>query len=188
VITLKVVQPIRDLDKLAEIMAYLKATSERNYIMFLIGIYTGLRISDILKLKVIDVQGDYIKIRENKKGKLNRLIITPDLKKPLRKYIAAKDDNEYLIVCRKGKNKPILRETAYQISSDAAKQCGLKEIGTHTLRKTFGYHFYQSTKGIAMLQNLLNHTDPDYTLRYIGVNQDSRDNAMRKFRYHLPSI
>jgi integrase len=58
----------------------------------------------------------------------------------------------------------------------------LDEIGTHTLRKTFGYHFYQQTKDVAMLQEIFNHSSPAITLKYIGVNQDSMDRAMTKFK------
>jgi integrase len=49
------VQPIRDPEKIEAIKQFLKERNERNYILFLIGVNTGLRISDILKLKVSDV-------------------------------------------------------------------------------------------------------------------------------------
>ncbi|MEH7122098.1 tyrosine-type recombinase/integrase [Bacillus sp. JJ1773] len=184
---MKVVQPIRNLEKLAEILSYLKATNERNYIMFMLGIHTGLRISDILKLRVRDVKGNYIDIKEEKRDKNNRVLIIFDLKKALKSFISGKPDHHFLIKSRKGKNKAIRRETAYQILNDAARHFGVTEIGTHTLRKTFGYHFYQETKDIATLQDILNHSNPDYTLRYIGINQDKKDTAMKGFRFKLPS-
>ena len=58
----------------------------------------------------------------------------------------------------------------------------MDSIGTHTLRKTFGYHFYQKYKDIALLQELFNHSAPSVTLRYIGINQDMIDDAMREFK------
>lgn len=176
------VQPIRDLEKLEAIKEYLKFRNERDYIMFMVGINTGLRISDILKLKVKDVSSDYISMREQKTGKQKRIILTPSLKRILKKYIAEKDPSEYLIRSRKGENKPIGRSMAYRILNDAARHVRLNEIGTHTLRKTFGYHFYQQTKDVAMLQELFNHHSPKVTLRYIGVNQDSLDKAILKFK------
>ncbi|MBF5067517.1 tyrosine-type recombinase/integrase, partial [Salmonella enterica subsp. enterica serovar Istanbul] len=91
-------------------------------------------------------------------------------------------DGDYLIKSRQGANRPIDRSTAYRILRDAAKHVGLTDIGTHTLRKTFGYHFYMQTKNVALLQELLNHSRPDITLRYIGINQDTLDKAMDKFR------
>ena len=63
---------------------------------------------------------------------------------------------------------------AYQI----IRSMGIKEkIGTHTLRKTFGYHAYIKTKNIALIQKLLNHSSPSVTLRYIGITQDDLDNV-----------
>jgi integrase len=176
------VQPIRDMEKVDFIKEYLKQQNERNYIMFLIGINTGLRISDILKLKVKDLSGEYISMREQKTGKQKRIIFTPSLKRALKTYIADKDPEEFIIKSRKGVNRPIGRSMAYRILNEAAKQVKLKEIGTHTLRKTFGYHFYQQTKDVAMLQELFNHHSPKVTLRYIGVNQDSLDKAILKFK------
>jgi len=58
----------------------------------------------------------------------------------------------------------------------------MDSIGTHTLRKTFGYHFYQKYKDIALLQELFNHSAPSVTLRYIGINQDMIDVAMKEFK------
>lgn len=65
------VEPIRDLDVVMDIAEYLKGKSDRNYVMFMFGIYTGLRISDILKFRVRDVRDkDAVYIREKKTGKV----------------------------------------------------------------------------------------------------------------------
>jgi integrase len=176
------VQPIRDPELITAIKNYLRQRSDRNYILFILGINTGLRISDILKLKVKDLKASHIRLRETKTRKNKRIQITPALKKELRWYIEGKDDEEYLIKSRNGYNRPIDRSTAYKILRSAAEYVSLDEIGTHTLRKTFGYHFYAQTKDVAMLQEIFNHSSPQITLRYIGVNQDSMDKAMNKFR------
>ncbi|RDE34161.1 site-specific integrase [Parageobacillus thermoglucosidasius] len=176
------VQPIRDPEKIEAIKRFLKEQNERNYMLFLIGINTGLRISDILKLKVGDVKGTHISIREKKTGKQKRIRITPSLKRELKRYIEGKNDDEYLIKSRNGRNKPIGRSMAYKILRKTAERFHLDEIGTHTLRKTFGYHFYQQTKDVAMLQEIFNHSSPAITLKYIGVNQESMDRAMTKFK------
>ena len=63
------VQPIRDMDTILDIARYLRKKSERDYVMFVTGIYSGLRISDILKLRVRDVrEKDHIYMREKKTG------------------------------------------------------------------------------------------------------------------------
>ncbi|GAE27014.1 phage integrase [Halalkalibacter wakoensis JCM 9140] len=176
------VQPIRDPKKIHDIGEFLRKASERNYMFFFLGINTGLRIKDILNLKVKDVSGHYLSLREFKTKKQKRQRITPDLHRELKKYCAGMKADEFLFQSRKGTNKPIVRETAYRILREAAEAHGLDEIGCHTLRKTFGYHFYNQTKDIALLQKLLNHTSQAETLRYIGVDQDAMDNAMKKFK------
>ncbi|WNF36423.1 site-specific integrase [Bacillaceae bacterium IKA-2] len=180
---MKFVQPIRDMEKVAEIMEFLLEQSDRNHMLFLTGIYTGLRISDILSLKSKDVQGKYIDIKEKKTRKSKIIPIIPEYRREIKKYIADKDDDEYLFKSRKGLNKPIHRGMAYKILRSAAYVCGLENIGTHTLRKTFGYHMYSSTKDVAMLQNIFNHSTPEHTLRYIGITQDSIEKAMMKLSY-----
>jgi integrase len=176
------VQPIRDPEIIASIKNFLKSESERNYMLFVTGINSGLRISDILLLKVKDAKKSHISLRETKTGKQKRIQITPALKRELKKYIENKDDDEFLFKSREGRNKPIGRSMAYKILRAAAEEFCLDEIGTHTLRKTFGYHFYYQTKDVAMLQEIFNHSSPQITLRYIGVNQDSMDKAMNKFK------
>ena len=59
------VEPIRDINTVWDIADYLGEKSERNKIMFLFGIYVGIRVSDILSLKVRDVRDmNYVSIRE----------------------------------------------------------------------------------------------------------------------------
>ncbi|TNO67015.1 site-specific integrase [Bacillus cereus] len=176
------VQPIRNPEQIQQIKEYLKEKNERNYILFVMGINTGLRISDILKLRVGDLKGSHISMREMKTGKQKRIQITATLKRELKWYIGDMEDNEYLIKSRQGKNRPIGRSMAYKILSTTAAKFGLDEIGTHTLRKTFGYHMYMQTKNIALLMEIFNHSSERVTLRYIGVNQDAMDKAMTRFR------
>ncbi|MEB8773376.1 site-specific integrase, partial [Bacillus cereus] len=162
------VQPIRDSEQIQQIKEYLKEKNARNYILFVMGINTGLRISDILKLKVGDLKGSHISMREMKTGKQKRIQITAALKRELRWFNENREDDEYLLKSRQGKNRPIGRSMAYKILSGAAAEFGLDEIGTHTLRKTYGYHMYMQTKNIALLMEIFNHSSEKVTLRYIG--------------------
>ena len=57
-----------------------------------------------------------------------------------------------------------------------------ENVGTHTLRKTFGYHFYKQTKDVAMLQNILNHSVQNITLRYIGITQDMIELELKQIK------
>jgi len=179
---MNLVQPIRDKDILKDIKKWLKDTNERNYILFLLGINTGLRISDILRLRVRDVQGWDIFIREKKTRKPKQIKMPSELKKEIRQYVKDKDSSEFLIKSRQGKNKPITRGMAYVILTEVAEEFGLERIGTHSLRKTYGYHHYKQFKDVAALQKIFNHSDPSITLRYIGIEQDSLNEMQRKFK------
>lgn len=175
------VEPIRDKAKLEELKALLKKQSARNGFLLNFGVNTGLRISDILPLKVRDVRGkSHILITEKKTGKRKRFKINQQLQAAIRDYTHGMDDDEYLFASSK-RPQPITRVRAYQIINGAARKVGLSEIGTHTLRKTFGYHFYQRTRDIATLQMIFNHSHPSITLRYIGITQDLIDEAVDGF-------
>ena len=91
--------------------------------------------------------------------------------------------NEYLFTSNRTTtaDKPITRDTAYKAINRVAQRMGLQDIGTHTMRKTFGYHFYQKTKDVALLMQLFNHSAPSITLRYIGINKDVMDDAVKEF-------
>ena len=57
----------------------------------------------------------------------------------------------------------------------------MKNIGTHSFRKTFGYHFYKDNKDVVTLMKLFNHHDPSITLRYIGIERDEMSKAVKKW-------
>lgn len=172
------VEPIRDMDTVLDIADYLKARNKRDYVMFMFGIYSGLRISDILRFRVRDVRNkDFISQREQKTNKEKRFPINRELKAIIVDYIKDKRDFEFLFRNPNLPNKPITRQQAYNILSDAGRKFGLGGIGTHTLRKTFGYHLYKQTHDAALLMDILNHSDIHDTLRYIGVNQDCKNKA-----------
>ena len=177
------VQPIRDIDMVWDISDYLGKTSERNRIMFLFGIYVGIRVSDILELRVRDVRDKKsVSIREKKTGKEKIFPINDELRPELNKYIKEKEDYEWLFPSRQGIGH-LSRCQAYNILNEAGQRFGLDRIGTHTMRKTFGYHFYQQTHDIATLQKIFNHASPQITLRYIGISQDMQDAAIRRLSY-----
>jgi len=177
------VQPIRSRETIKEVKDILKRNGYRDYLLFVAGINTGLRISDLLQLKVSDVKDkDHVVIKEQKTGKTKRFLINGCFKQSLEGFIKPMADDEYLFQSRTGKNKPITRMQAYRIINDACRQVGIKDqIGTHTLRKSFGYHHYQQHKDLAVLQDIFNHSAPSITLKYIGINDDMKDKTMQDF-------
>lgn len=175
------VEPIRDADIFHDIQATLKRENVRDYVLIMTGTYTGLRISDILKLKVKDVKDKkYIDIREKKTGKRNLIEINPLLRKVYKEYCCDMDNEDYLF--RKSNlNKAISRNRAWRIMKDIGDRFGVDNLGTHTLRKTFGYHYYKQTGDIATLMQMFNHSKESITLKYIGITQDKMNQARRDF-------
>lgn len=181
------VEPIRDKDVLFAMLDYLYAKSERDYMLFLVGINTGLRVSDILPLKVSDVRGKQtLVVREKKTDKVKEIPINDDLRRAIKEYTKDKRPGEWLFPSQKGRGvHHIKRSRAYKILREAAAHFGLSHIGTHTMRKTFGYHFYYSAgKDVTLLMYIFSHTDPNITLRYIGVTSTTAYNAMKKFSFY----
>lgn len=176
------VEPIRDKAKIEEMKNILFNQSYRNYILFILGINTGLRISDMLKLKVKDVHNQsHIVLKEQKTSKNKRFLINSNLKQELETYIKEMEAEEHLFQSRIGQNKPLTRFQAYRIFSEAGRKAGLESIGCHSTRKTFGYHHYKKNKDVALLQKIFNHSSPSITLDYIGITQDIMDSSIEKF-------
>lgn len=176
------VEPIRSKEDIEIMKEYLRDWNDRNYMIFLVGLNTGLRISDIINLKVSNLRGWYIILTERKTRKVRKTKMNGTLKKELDRYVRGKKISDYLFQSRKGKNKPITRQMAYLILKTAATDCGVENVGTHTMRKTFGYHYYQKHKDIGTLMDIFNHSSPAITKKYIGINQDSIDRAMASFK------
>lgn len=167
------VEPIRDKQKLEEMKEELKKNGTRDYLMFYTGINTGLRISDLVNLNRDDVRNidgsmkSHITIFEKKTDKLKKFPICNGLYAELERYTKNMNVGEYLFKSQKGNNKPITTTQAYRIIKEASENIGLQNIGTHTMRKTFGYWHYKQFHDVALLQTIFNHSSPTITLKYI---------------------
>lgn len=153
----------------------------RDGLIFLIGINTGLRVNDLVRLKIADVKNkDVLTIREGKTYK-RRDINVGMLQAEIQRFIADKQPDDYLFASQKG-SKAISTTQVYRILNDAADYLGRDDIGTHTMRKTFGYHHYKQFKDVAILQEIFNHAAPSITKRYIGIRQDEINASLNNFR------
>ena len=175
------VEPIRKIEDIRKVEKILEKQSKRNLLFFTIGTNCGLRISDILRLNVGDVRGKtHIQIVEKKTGKFKKFPINSKLKPMFEEYTKGKRSDEPLFITIFGNR--LERVAAYYIVRDACKAAGLEEkVGTHTLRKTFGYHHYKKNKDVAILQKIFNHSSPMVTLTYIGIEQDEIDESYVNF-------
>ncbi len=175
------VEPIRDKKILAAVENFLNNKNERDLLIFTLGTNCGLRISDILALNVKDVKNkSYIEIIEKKTGKRKRFPINLKLKPMIASFTEDRADDEPLFLSYLYNRME--RTQCYRIINRACRAAGIEhKVGTHTLRKTFGYHHYQKFKDVVMLQKILNHSSPQITLRYIGIDQDCIDESYKNF-------
>ena len=178
---MNIVEPIRSKKDLRKIEGILRKQGLRDLLMFTVGTNCGLRISDILNLDVSDVKGrSYINIIEKKMSKYKRFPINAKLKPLFENFTKNRALNEPLFLSMFGNRME--RTQCYRIINAACKKAGIEyRVGTHTLRKTFGYHHYQKFKDVAVLQKIFNHYSPQVTLRYIGIDQDIIDESYNNF-------
>ncbi len=163
------VAPIKDDETLEKFKQKLREMDDKYYIMFEIGVGTGLQLQEILQFKNKDVRGkDSIEASIGTKNIKRTFQIPEDLQKIIMDYTEGKDPDAYLILGHASSPQPLSREQAYRALKSAGKSMGLTSIGAQTMRKTFAWRYYKSTGDIYYLQNLLNHASPSITYRYIG--------------------
>lgn len=176
------VEPIRNPKKIAQIKNLLKAKEDpRDYLLFTLGINFALRIQDLLSLKVKDVLEDgkikeYVYLRERKTGKQRRIRINRSAREALEYYfsrVREVDPEDYLFKSRRS-NKPLDRTRAYRLVREWTEAVGLTQgkYGTHSLRKTWGYHARKQGVPIELIMEKLGHNSPAVTKRYIGITDD----------------
>lgn len=168
---------------------------ERNVLIFSMGINTAYRISDLRNLKLSDVAmieenkiviKNRLSLKEQKTGKYNSVILSDQLREELEIYInknfteyVNNDELEhYFFPSGKGIDRPMNRQTLWAILNRAASENGISNIGSHSMRKTFGYFLYKNKVPIEIIQDLLNHSSQRDTLRYIGITQEDKDIAV----------
>lgn len=164
--------------------------------LFLFGIHTALRISDIIGLQVGTIRNlktgrnpqtgeefKYFIVREKKTKKIRNIGINPELQAEIDTYIANKSDSEYLFPSREGKsakNPHITRKTAWLWIKQAALSSGIELvdsegiIGTHTMRKIWAYNALVNGLSIDQVSLALNHSSVQTTKVYLGFTGDDQ--------------
>lgn len=171
------VKPIKDKELLNQFGKELKKGKhgKRDYLIMAIGIKTGLRISDILNLKVSDVknktQTEIIEIKTGKKRTVHLKSLTSNIIDYLNTEHSAESD--WLFPSPTDSSRCLASHQYYKILQKVSDNLGLDYIGTHTLRKTFSYFFLKQNKGdIVTLMKILNHSSQAVTLRYAGIEEE----------------
>lgn len=177
------VEPLRSAEEIQDFQFWLRRTpnAKRDVFLFLFGINNGLRISDIVSLKVGDIR--HVKkpaIIEKKTGK-KKAIFIESLRDEFEEYTKEMGAEDWLFPSRQ-QGRHLSEKRVYQLYSEIAEKLGRDDIGTHTLRKTFGYHFYKKTHDIATLMMIFNHSSQEITKRYIGITDDEIIDSLKGFK------
>ena len=190
-------QPIRDKESLQKFKNFYKTQkpNPRNYAIIVLGLNTALRISDILSLTSEMVYDhnkvrEHIVVKEQKTGKINRILLNREVRKALNLYrhflvksAAYKTGNPYLFPSPYVSQRPLSRYQVYRMIRNAAESVEIQEkVSCHSLRKTFGYHAWKQSVPPAMLMDIYNHSSYQITKRYLGIDQDDKDQVFEKIR------
>lgn len=145
--------------------------NERVGLALVIEATTGLRISDIVKLRVNSFKDGKIELHEKKTNKLQYRKINSNLVNLIYAYAYKHNLSNFdlLIGCTERNIQMYLKK--------AVDKLGYQNIGTHSFRKYFSMYVYKNTKDIQLLQHLLNHSSIATTQRYLGIDQDKLDEA-----------
>lgn len=176
------VEPIRNKENIEEMYCYLVERDHKYGLLFKFGLNTGLRISDILPVKVKHLYTyygefkEYFTLMEKKTGKEKKIKINDSLRKAIENYVTELNltHESYLFYSKKG--NCIGRVQAYRVLKEAALYMNIENFGTHSLRKTWGYWTYKASQhNIGLIMDTFNHSSQYITLRYIGISQDQKD-------------
>lgn len=175
------VEPFKSIKDIEKIKQYLRGKKNlRDYTIFTVGINVGLRAGDLLSLKWKDVlEGEKIKktiyVIEAKTGKGKNIELNKSARTSLEEFkdsLGRVNPDDYIFKSRKG-NGHIQVRSLYRIINDVTKELNIKgNYGTHSLRKTFGYHRYKNGIPLETLQKIFNHSTQSITLRYIGITKE----------------
>ncbi|WP_444684263.1 tyrosine-type recombinase/integrase [Alkalicoccus luteus] len=165
-------EPIKNKADLERWKRELAKQSDRDYMLGLLLLNTGMRLSEALQLRVRDVRG-----REKVRIKADQEFVYPlhgAVRKLLAAYTSNMDQDDWLFSSRKG-GGPLQRDQASKLLKGCAQRAGIPSFGVHSLRKTFGYHYYQASGDVEFLRKLFRQSSQSVTLSYIGVIGEGAD-------------
>lgn len=175
---MEVVEAIKDIKQINSMKRYLKKQSERDYLLFVLGINTGLTITELLDIHICDLlDGKIVKdfyILKKDSSEEQAIYLNQKVKKEILHYIdhANLPLDSYLFQSKKS-NGHLSRQQAYRIIHQAAIEIGMEaKIGTHSMRKTFGYHAYKRGVAISLLQKHFHHSTKQETYKFIGITKE----------------
>lgn len=181
-----------------------KQIANRNKLLFLIGVNVGLRASDLIQLRWSYFYKEDMTFKEfyvlqpkkqKKMGKFVKIFFNQTVKKAIENYVndyPIEDLDSYLFKSRKG-NNPITERGLWKIIVDVSAEAGIeKNVGSHSLRKTWARNIYDraedKSNALVMLQECLRHSDSLTTLRYIAIMDEEKKDMYESIELGLDLI
>lgn len=180
-LAMKEVHAVKNIDTVKLISHLLeKRQSKQMADIWNIGLNLALRISDLLSIKFDDINDGRLLITETKTNKQASIKLNVKALDLIFKIKHAFPHHVYLFQSyrnQQAKNsnpKPISRRAVSKAFAEVGEELGIS-LGTHSMRKTRGYHLYQNTKDLGRVMKMLRHSSEAVTLRYIGITQEDVD-------------
>lgn len=190
---IQVSEPLRTMKQINLVRSLIETSTDyplRNRLLFDIGINNGIRTIDLLSLRVSDVVDSKgnpkseTTIIENKTGKKRTLRFNKDIQEEVKNYLDKRVfKSDWLFPSTKQRDKHLSTQAIYRMFQRISDgQPTLKGLTAHSMRRTFGYHFYKRTHDIVPLMKLFNHSSQAITLRYIGIEKEDMDKELAGFK------
>lgn len=185
-------QPIRNQQELENFKAFYlqQKPSRRNYLLIMMGLNTALRISDLLKLQFQDIYDfekrkikEHLTVTEKKTKKENIVYLNHELRRAISDCLdfQTASGSDWIFQSQIQKENSLSRQQAFRIVKKAAEYAGISgNISCHSLRKTFGYFAWKQGVLPTMLMEIYNHSSYKITKRYLGIEQDDKDEIYKK--------
>ncbi|MGH8067460.1 MAG: tyrosine-type recombinase/integrase [Candidatus Entotheonellia bacterium] len=187
-------RPLADREIMLVSQSFQGQHANRNRALFILGIKTGFRISELLSLRVSDVYRDGAILnsvavqRRHMKGKAEGRTIKlhTDAKTALLVWVQelrcqrqARPDYP-LFPSREGHHQPLSRIQAWVVLREAYQTCGLTgKLGTHCMRKSFAGRVYERLgRDLVKTQQAMGHRNIQSTASSLGFCQDETDAAI----------
>lgn len=161
-----------------EILRIIKTTRNQKHKLILSLAYgAGLRVSEVIKLKIRDLNLDELVIHlKYTKGGKDRITIVPDkLQKDLERLMAGKKPDNFVFENQRGGG--LTARTAQAVFAKALKLAGIKKNATfHSLRHSFATHLLENGVDVRYVQELLGHANIRTTQVYTKVTNPKLKN------------
>ena len=192
----RIVMPIKNIEDIERCKEFLKNRTEnaperykksyaKDLLLFKIGLNVGLRINDLLSITWEDIFKpgtrqfkEYFVPKEQKTKKVRQIFINKSFRAAVKEYLKYVPDVKlegYVFTNRQGNR--LSDASVDKMLKLLEKELNLKNLSTHSLRKTFAYHLYMQTNDISLIQEILQHSSVAVTRRYLGLTQEVKKKA-----------